>query len=589
MTKPWKKTRREFLRDGALLGAAAAAAPGVLAACASGGQSSTGTGKPTRKNTLYVGGWQWGPPTSFSPLGSTPMWPTNPTSPMQYVYECLYGFNMLDGNIEPILAKGPVNWVDQTTAVVSLQQGAHFHDGKPVTADDVVYTFELAKRHTEIRYANFWDYVQSVTKKDDHTVQFALNKERLNPGEFRHFLAYTFILPKHVYSAVETKRSSLLAYVDMQPVGSGPYKVMDASPQRVALIRDDGYWGKDVHGMPAPAYIIHPIFKSNDDSNLAFQRGELDISQTFLPQIWQMWEDKHLPVGTWFKQPPYHLPGSIPMIWLNPRRKGLDNVKVRQAIAYAIDYANIVETAMSRYSPVPKSSLVVPQGHESKFFNAGNASSLGWTHNPQKAVQILESDLGAKKGGDGIYVLPDGTRLGPYTAQCPYGWTDWQASLQVVSQSAKQVGIDIGTNFPEAPQVTTAVQNGDFDIAMWGITGADPAAPWARFRDVLDSRGVPAPGQTAFWDYVRFQDSTVGSLLDQAAAASPSEQPALYAQLDKIFMQNVPVIPLEYRPQEFYEYNESVWTGFPNSSNPWAPPQQSGAGIKILTKIKNKG
>jgi peptide/nickel transport system substrate-binding protein len=301
-----------------------------------------------------------------------------------------------------------------------------------------------------------------------------------------------------------------------------------------------------------------------------------------------MWEQQRLPVGTWFKKAPYHLPGSIPMIWLNPRRKGLDNVKVRQAIAYSIDYSNIVETAMSRYSPVPKSSLVVPQGHESRYFDGSNVSSLGWEHNTQKATQILEGELGAKKGGDGVYVLPDGTRLGPYTAQCPYGWTDWQASLQVLSQSAKQVGIDIGTNFPEAPQVTSSVQNADFDIAMWGITGADPAAPWRRFRDVLDSRGVPPPGQTAFWDFVRFQDSAVGPLLDRAAAASDAEQPALFAQLDKIFMQNVPVIPLEYRPQEFYEYNETVWTGFPNSDNPWAPPQQTGAGIKILSKIKIK-
>lgn len=72
----------------------------------------------------------------------------------------------------------------------------------------------------------------------------------------------------------------------MQPVGSGPYKLQDASPERVVIVRDDNYWGKTVFGgLPKPQYIVHPIFKSNDDGNLAFQQGQLDISQQFTPVI----------------------------------------------------------------------------------------------------------------------------------------------------------------------------------------------------------------------------------------------------------------------------------------------------------------
>jgi peptide/nickel transport system substrate-binding protein len=161
-------------------------------------------------------------------------------------------------------------------------------------------------------------------------------------------------------------------------------------------------------------------------------------------------------------------------------------------------------------------------------------------------------------------------------------------SLQVVADSAKAAGIDIQTSYPEQPQDISQLQNGDFDIAMYNATGAGPASPWARFHDVLDITGVPPAGQTAFWNYNRYNDPAATALLTRAAAASPADQPQLYAQLDAIFMKNVPVIPLEYRPLEFFQYNEKVWSGFPNSGNPFAPPTWTGAGIRMLSRIRSK-
>ena len=585
-----RRSRREFLRDSGIAGGALAFGGPLLAACGTSSTSSGGgiasSGKPTRANTLYVGGFQWGPPTNFNPVGPNSSWPTGQGSGMMHIYEALFGFDVLAGDIKGILAKN-ITYPDQSTMVITLYSEAHWQDGKPLTADDVVYTLQLSKKHSDLNYSQFWQYVSDVSKKDDHTVQISLNKSNLNPGQVRHFLATIWILPQHIWTGVESKGGSLLQYTDTKPVGSGPYKVYDFNAQRVALVRDDNYWGKSVFGTPAPAYIIHPIFKDNDAANLAFQSADTDFSQTFLPQIWQLWEDKKLPVGTWLRQAPYHLPGQIPMIFLNVHRKGLDNPKVRQAIAFSINYAQIAETAMSRYSIPVNSSLILPDGGEKKFFDASSVASNGWKYDAAKATSILDS-IG-RKGSDGIYVLSDGTRLGPWKAQCPYGWTDWMTSLQGVAQSAKAVGIDIQTNFPEQPQDISQLQNGDFDIAMYSATGADPSSPWARFHDILDSRGVPANGQTAFWNYNRFADPSVASLLDRTAAASASDQPALFSQLDQVFMKNIPTIPLEYRPLEFFEYHEKFWTGFPNSGNPKAPPTTAGAGIKWLYIIRQKG
>ena len=342
-------------------------------------------------------------------------------------------------------------------------------------------------------------------------------------------------------------------------------------------------------GLPAPKYLVHPIFKSNDDGNLAFQNGQVDLMQQFTPQIWKMWEDAKAPVGTWFDKEPYYVPGSIPMLIINVHKKGLDNPLVRRALAYSINYALIAQTAMSKYSVPANSSLIIPDGGEKPYFNAEQVKEMGWTYDPAKAKDILENQLKATKGSDGVYVLPDGTRLGPWTARTPQGWTDWQTAINIVVQSAKEAGFDLKEDYPDAPVVTSKIQNGDFDLNLWYIAGQSPATPWQRFRDMLDSRGVPDMGKTAFWNYGRFSDPAAADLLDKAAATTDqATAKTYYDQLDAIFMKGIPGIPLMYRPYEFYEFNQTAWTGFPTSADPSAPPMFQGAGIEILYKIKAK-
>lgn len=538
-----------------------------------------------RNETLYVAGFQWGPPNTFNPLTSGVAWPNAANN---YIYETLYAFNLYTGALDPLLAKD-LTFTDETTAVITLQDGTRWQDGEALTPDDVVYTFELAKNHDDLQYVVFWDYVTEMTVTGDRTIEVKLNPDRLNPGIVKQYLATTEILPKHIWEAREGGDTALSQIVDMEPLGSGPYKLMSYSIERVALERDDNYWGIPIFGTPAPKYIVHPIFNSNDEGNLALQRGEVDVSQQFAPQIWQMWENLGLPVGTWFKEEPYYVPGNIPLLHINTHKPGLDNVLVRRALAYAINYPQIAATAMSRYSAPAQPSLIIPSGGEAKFFNAEQVAELGWEYNLAEAQRILEEELGATKGDDGIYVLPDGTRLGPYTVLATFGWTDWQTAVEIVAQNATEAGIDVTTEYPEFPVINARRNNGDFDLIIWTLQGAGPASPWARFRDALDDRGVPDFGEQAFWNWGRFSHPDVPALLDQAAATTDeATQKELFSQLDRIFLENIPVIPLMYRPLEFYEYNESYWTGFPNEENPVAPPQQQQAGVQLLYVIKPK-
>ncbi|GAA3517629.1 ABC transporter substrate-binding protein [Actinocatenispora rupis] len=575
-----RTSRRRFLTGVALAGAGAGFGGTLLTGC-----TGTGATGGKRAQTLFVAGFQWAPPTSFNPLNPNGCWPTAEDN-MQLLYESLFGFNLLDGKLEPHLATG-IAAPDAHTLTVSMQPKAAWHDGKPVTADDVVFTFSLARTHPEVPFASFFQFAKSITATDAHTVTIALDPAHPNPAMVKSLLAANYVLPQHVWAPIAAKNKQISQVPNMTPVGSGPYKLDKHSAAQVSYTRHDGYWGKAVRGkLPAPKYVVHPIFKDNAAGDLAFERGEVDVMQQFTPQIWKMWQDKHEPIGTWYDTAPYQVPGSIPMLVCNTTRKGLSDPRVRRALAYAIDYGRIAKTAMSQYSDPAKSSLILPRGVEQQYFDAQNVAQHGWSYDPAKSRSILENELHARKGSDGVYRLPDGTRLGPWTAQTPTGWSDWQTALQVVAENAKAAGFDVATKFPQAAQTTTAVQNGDFDLACWYVAGVSPASPWQRFRDVLDDRAVPKLGVSAFYNYGRFSNPHVPALIDRAATLTGAAAKAVYGQLDQIFMANAPMIPLMYRPVDFYEFNHGTWTGFPTSRNPSGPPQFRGAGIDWLYDLK---
>ena len=179
---------------------------------------------------------------------------------------------------------------------------------------------------------------------------------------------------------------------------------------------------------------------------------------------------------------------------------------MRRALAYTINYPLIAQTAMSDYSVPANASLVVPGGGEDSYYDAEAVAQDGWSFDPNRAVEILENELGAKKGGDGIYVLPDGTRLGPWDS---FG----TLRLERLESSVRNCRLECSSRrdstsvriFPKQSVWQTDQQNGNFDLTMNTPTGASAAGPWPRFRDVLDIRGVPEAGQTAFWNYGRLQ------------------------------------------------------------------------------------
>ncbi|GAA1484775.1 ABC transporter substrate-binding protein [Brachybacterium fresconis] len=592
-------TRRRFLATtGALGGAAALAACGGATGGGGGGDEGeelvgvgnngeAGTGRSgDAADQLFIAGFQWSPPTNFNTFAGAPAWPAS-SNVAQYVYETLLRFDIVSGELLPGLAASYK--VDGNESIsLTLQDGITWHDGSEFTADDALYTFELGKIDPGLGVASFWTEVDEMTA-DGKTISIAINAERKNVGAVLAQLAQQFIVPKAVFEkVVEETGKNVASWETDEAIGTGPFTLELADQTQIILARNEDYWGEEFYGgLPKMSKIIHPIFKSNEDGNIKFQSGALDVMQQFVPQIWKMWESGK-PVGTYLQEEPYYVPGSVPMFLMNATTPGLDDPKVRKALAYAVDYASIAETAMSGYSSQVLASLIIPDGAEDQWLDRDKAKADGWAYDAEKAESLLQ-EAGYAKGDDGIYAK-DGQKLGPWKMITPQGWTDWNAALKIVSKNFQDIGVDASTNFPQQAQVTTAIQNGDFAMACWYVAGTNPATPWQRFSDVMSNVDMVELGQTAYRNYGRWENGEVNDLLEVAAAApdDDSKKEALTA-LDELYRAEVPAFPLMYRPDEFFEFNASNWTNWPTEDNDYAPPMFRGAGNTWIFELKKIG
>jgi peptide/nickel transport system substrate-binding protein len=551
------------------------------------------TNKETPRNeTLYINGLQWGPPTNFNLLSGNPAFPVNYGNSRELVYETLFMVNQLDGGLEPLLGNS-YEWTDETTLRIELNADAKWSDGTAFTADDVVYTYELGKKY-DINWSSFWTYISEVKADGAQAVEIKLNLANPNKLTVLDSIELIPMLPKHIWEEIEKKNNNDLTAIRKEvndnPVGTGAYKLHFYNDQKISIVRDDNYWGQKLFGkLPAPKYITHVIYKDNAAGDLAFKSGQVDVSQQFIPQVWKMWEGGAA-VKTYLKDAPYYLPGSMPSIFFNLSKAGLDNADVRRAIAMSINYEKISELAMSGYSAPMQPSLTLNSDAESKYIDQDAIKSLQWTMDIEGANALLDK-IGAKKGKDGIRVL-NGTRLGPFEVECPYGWSDWNAALEIVAQSAKAIGIEIRTKFPESPVWTNDLQTGKFDIIMnTPAGGVSPSQPWNRAMTIMYSKGVAPMGEMAFWNWGRYQNDRADAIIEEIPSVSDEAKlKSLYTELNTIWLKDIPSIPLMYRPWVFDTVNESVWKGFPTEGDGTnIPPQISmdGAGIKALYQIHN--
>ena len=595
------------------LGLAAAVALGA-AGCKRPAQDDSG-GLP-RSETLYVAGRQWGEPSSFNPLTSNPSWPV---SGLNLMYETLLLYSPQTGKMVPLLAESYEEHDDDIE--VTLNALARWSDGKPVTAWDVKYSFDLGEKDRSLPMGPVWQYLSEVkilapdgsvvedVPKDvpdyPRRLQFVLNKERLNPLVVLDALQEVRIVPRHAIEPEIARLGSVEEFtkqkLDKNPVISGPYQLKQYSSEKIVTERRPDYWGNQAlfgGKQPVPRYVVHPIYKGNDHFSLALQQGRLDMSSTFVPRIWLKAAKD---VRSWYDEAPYFEAAAMPMLFINVKHGALADAQYRRAMAFAINYTDVRELAVSGYSEPLQPGLILPFGVEAKYFSAEDAKQYGAVYDPERAKATLAA-AGYKPVWDAKGQLVEtrdknGARVPTAFIKSPAGWSDWESIVKIAVRGMREAGIDARERFVDANVFWAALNQGDFDLIMnTPASPPSPSKPWSRFEAVMTTQDFAPEGEKMYKNYGRFNDpKSPGYIarIDELLASIPTmkdeaEIVRAYRELNVIYMQQQPTLPLSYRPDQFYEFSTRHWTNFATAKNPYLPQQIPGErlGTRMLWSIK---
>lgn len=435
---------------------------------------------------------------------------------------------------QPFLAERWSVSDDARSITLHLRRDATFHDGRPVTAEDVQFSIESVRDHHPFK--SMFGPVNAVTLPDRHTavIRLAEPHPALTLAMTTVFLP---ILPKHVYGDGQPLPTHPRNATNV--VGSGPFRVVEFKPgEHTIMERFDRFFLKD---RPWLDRLIIREFKDSASVLLAFERGDIDV-HAGLTDPRDVARARKVAGGTVVNGA---AAGTGALIWLafNTRHPQLQDRRVRQAISYAIDRDFIVKTLFNGIhkratGPIASSSPMYSPDVERYDLNLA------------KAAQLLDA-AGLKPGANGV-------RLSLGLEMIP-GVADMRTAGEYLKPALAKVGIDVQQrNAPDFPTWARRVSTFQFDMTMdsvwnWG----DPVI--GVHRTYLSSN----IREGVIWSNTqRYSNPKVDEILAAAGRERDlARRKALYRDFQRIVVDDCPIAFL-YEPDFAY--------GFRNIADPRA-------------------
>jgi peptide/nickel transport system substrate-binding protein len=413
-------------------------------------------------------------PRTFNPILAQE---TSSTGPLGSVFDGLVEDNGETTETEPALAESWKTSPDGKTWTFTLRQGLQWSDGRPLTADDVVFTFHVI--YDKSIPNSLADVLSvggkpiQVTKVDARTVAFHTAEPF---GPFLRTIGVS-IVPQHIlaapYKAGQFRQTWGINTPPKDVVGSGPYVITAYRPsERIEYTRNPHYWKVDLQGRRLP-YMDHVVLRVVADQNalrLLFQSGGTD-SYGLRPKEYATFKrDEKAGHYTVFEGGPTF--GTEFLVFNENPHSGLpdyklkwfQNQKFRQAVAYATDRQAIINEVYAGHA-VPQYG---PESPADKFFF--NPHVMQYPYDLNKAAQVL-AEAGFKKGGDGVLRDPDGHPV-QFVISTNSDNPDRVAIANILRQDLTQLGMQV-TLVPEAfnTLVNKLVESFRWETMVLGLTG----------------------------------------------------------------------------------------------------------------------
>jgi peptide/nickel transport system substrate-binding protein len=539
---------RRLFRYGVIIVAGLLAAAG----CSAGSSSSSGpsSAKTSTNSTLTISNengalWTCG----FSPLNTS-----DTLLSVGFIYEPLVFVNPLqNGKTTPMLATS-WSWApDNKSLTFTIRQGVKWSDGTPMTAADVAYTFNLIKRVPALDLTGVWSVLSSVTASGN-TVTMTFSTAGAVPY-FYYIADQTPIVPEHIWSTLSNPATNPISH----PVGTGPYLMSKCSPQNVTYTANPNYWQP---GLPKIAKIQYPAYTSNNTANDDLANGSAQWGAQYIPSIQSFYVAKSPNFHYWF--PPTVNVSLLPNL-TNPL---LSNVKVREAMSYAINRSQVSTIGESGYEPPANQAGIVTPTFSSALDNSA-LRTWGNDYDPAKAKALLAS-AGFHPGAGGIMTNAAGQQL-KFTVINIGGYSDWVASMQVIQQDLKAIGIAITPDNLSNTDFDSDLFFGKYQLAYYDQQTFGPSA-YYELNNWLNSANTAPVGKTAASNYERYSNPATDKLLGEyATTTSPAMQQDIMNQIQQVMVTQVPFIPV-VEAVDWYQYDTGSFTGWPTPNNPYAQP-----------------
>ncbi|MEM2204048.1 MAG: ABC transporter substrate-binding protein [Sulfolobales archaeon] len=426
---------------------------------------------------------------------------------------------------------------DGKTLFFRIVRNATWHDGTPLTAQDVKFTLELYLKEP-LPQSSFFRVIESVDTPDNYTVIIRLKQP--SPTFIPLALAFWrnhMIIPKHLYEGTNITTNPY----NLKPIGSGPFRFVEwKKGDYILLERNENYFKA---GLPCLDRIIIKQLPNTEAMLTALSTGEISavtfVPETNLDQVMSMQGVKTFPIFTGL--------GLVIYIGINTQKYPLSIKEVRQALNYAINREELIKLALGGVGRVQKGIFSSELG---PFHNP----DVGYDYDPDKANQILDS-LGFKRGPDGIRVTPNGTKLS-FRLYFTAGDLARMRASEIVKEQLKKIGVEIIPQSYDSPTLRELLTvKYDFDLTWFGhATGPDPDRLYVYYHG-----SAIRPGN---WNYIRYNNSEVNRLWDLSRVAiDPNERARLFREIEKIVMEDAPVIPIQERV--LYAAHREEFQGFP--------------------------
>ena len=398
-------------------------------------------------------------PGTLNPITATDAFESRINS---YILESLLERDPKTTKLTPKLAEFWDISDDHLTYTFHLRKDVKWHDGKPFTARDVLYSFERIRdpKVDAAHLRNYYRDVESLEMLDDYTVRFTY--------KMPYFLALEFcgglpIVPAHMFKEGDDFNTHPIG---RSPVGTGPYKFEKwETGKEITLVRNEDYWGEKPHLMR----ILFRIITNDTVALQALKRGELDV-MGLRPIQWVKQTEGRKFEKEFYKLK-YYLPQYIYIGW-NSAKPYFNDKRTRTAMTMFMDREGFVKEIMYGFAVVVTGNFYINGPYYNKDIKP-------FPYDPEGAAALLKEAGWEDHDGDGV-IDKDGVPF-KFEMMLPAGSKTGEQIATILQEDLKKAGIEMGIRRLEWAVFTQKLHAREYDasILAWSLGwDADPFQVW---------------------------------------------------------------------------------------------------------------